>query len=157
MVKKLEKKAKKIKVKMSKIEEILKKLNIDIPSPPKPVGNYAAFSKYEKLIYISGQLPIGADGKIITGKVIKDVSLEQLGFFTLISSSHVCVDMKSLSFRLRIFGLFYDVFVAKSGHAKGSKRTLIGKIGRSKHTFLSLSTSVIRFTSLSRAVVLKSV
>ena len=31
---------------MSKIEEILKKLNIDIPSPPKPVGNYAAFSKY---------------------------------------------------------------------------------------------------------------
>ena len=77
MVKKLERKTKKIKVKMSKIEEILKKLNIDIPSPPKPVGNYAAFSKYEKLIYISGQLPIGADGKIITGKVIKDVSLEQ--------------------------------------------------------------------------------
>lgn len=62
---------------MSIIEEILKKLNIDIPSPPKPVGNYAAFSKCEKLIYISGQLPIGADGKIITGKVIKDVSLEQ--------------------------------------------------------------------------------
>ena len=77
MVKKLERKAKKIKVKMSKIEEILKKLNIDIPSPPKPVGNYAAFSKYEKLIFISGQLPITADGKIITGKVIKDVSLEQ--------------------------------------------------------------------------------
>ena len=71
MVKKLERKAKKIKVKMSKIEEILKKLNIDIPSPPKPVGNYAAFSKYEKLIYISGQLPIRADGKIIIGKVLK--------------------------------------------------------------------------------------
>ena len=62
---------------MSKIEEILKKLNIDIPLPPKPVGNYAAFSKYEKLIYISGQLPITGDGKIITGKVIKDISLEQ--------------------------------------------------------------------------------
>ncbi|MFM7985772.1 MAG: hypothetical protein ACKPKO_41305, partial [Candidatus Fonsibacter sp.] len=61
VVKKIERKAKKIKVKMSKIEEILKKLHIHIPSPPKPVGNYAAFSKYEKLIYISGQLPIGAD------------------------------------------------------------------------------------------------
>jgi enamine deaminase RidA (YjgF/YER057c/UK114 family) len=62
---------------MSKIEEILKKLNIDMPLPPEPVGNYAAFSKYGKLIYISGQLPVRADGKIITGKVIKDVSLEQ--------------------------------------------------------------------------------
>ena len=62
---------------MNKIEEILKKLNINIPSPPKPVGNYAAYSKYEKLIFISGQLPITTDGKIITGKVIKEVSLEQ--------------------------------------------------------------------------------
>jgi enamine deaminase RidA (YjgF/YER057c/UK114 family) len=62
---------------MSEIEKILKKLNINIPSPPKPVGNYGTFSKYEKLIYISGQLPIGADGRIITGKVIKDISLEQ--------------------------------------------------------------------------------
>ena len=77
MVKKLERKVKKIKPKMNKIEEILKKVNINIPNPPKPVGNYAAFSKYEKLIFISGQLPITTDGKIITGKVMKDVSLEQ--------------------------------------------------------------------------------
>jgi len=62
---------------MNKIEEILKKININIPNPPKPVGNYAAFNKSEKLIFISGQLPITADGKIITGKVIKEVSLEQ--------------------------------------------------------------------------------
>ena len=62
---------------MNKIEEILKKINITIPNPPKPVGNYAAFSRYEKLIFISGQLPITADGKIITGKVMKEVSLEQ--------------------------------------------------------------------------------
>jgi enamine deaminase RidA (YjgF/YER057c/UK114 family) len=77
VVKKIKRKVKKKKVKMNKIEEILKKLNINIPTPPKPIGNYAAFSKYEKLIFISGQLPITADGKIITGKVIKEVSLEQ--------------------------------------------------------------------------------
>ena len=62
---------------MSKIEEVLKKLNINIPIPPKPVGNYAAFSRHEKLIFISGQLPIAADGKLITGKVMKEISLEQ--------------------------------------------------------------------------------
>ena len=61
---------------MNKIEEIIKKININIPSPPKPVGNYAAFSKYEKLIFISGQLPITSDGEIITGKVMKEISLE---------------------------------------------------------------------------------
>jgi enamine deaminase RidA (YjgF/YER057c/UK114 family) len=77
VVEKIKKKVKKKKVKMNKIEEILKKLNINIPTPPKPIGNYAAFSKHEKLIFISGQLPITADGKIITGKVIKEVSLEQ--------------------------------------------------------------------------------
>jgi len=76
VVKKLERKVKKLKLKMNKIEEIIKKININIPSPPKPVGNYAAFSKHEKLIYISGQLPITSDGKIITGKVMKEVSLE---------------------------------------------------------------------------------
>jgi enamine deaminase RidA (YjgF/YER057c/UK114 family) len=64
-------------MKMSNIEVILKKLNINIPNPPKPVGNYAAFSRHEKLIFISGQLPITLDGKIMTGKVIKDISLEQ--------------------------------------------------------------------------------
>mgnify|MGYP000159043802 CR=1 FL=1 len=62
---------------MNKIEEILKKININIPNPPKPVGNYAAFNKSEKLIFISGQLPITVDGKIITGKVMKEVTLEQ--------------------------------------------------------------------------------
>ncbi|MSP06311.1 MAG: RidA family protein [Candidatus Fonsibacter sp.] len=62
---------------MSKIEEILKKINITIPNPPKPVGNYATFSRHEKLIFVSGQLPVTSDGKIITGKVIKEISLKQ--------------------------------------------------------------------------------
>jgi len=62
---------------MNKAEEIIRELNINIPSPPKPVGNYSAFSRYEKLIFISGQLPIADDGKITTGKVIKDISIEQ--------------------------------------------------------------------------------
>ena len=77
MEKKLKGKIKKKKLKMTKIEEVLKKININIPIPPKPVGNYAAFSKYEKLIFISGQLPITTDGKIITGKVMKEISLEE--------------------------------------------------------------------------------
>ena len=68
--------------------------------------------------------------------------------------SRACIDWKSLSFRLRFYGLAGKVLVTKSAHVKGSKRIETGKIGSSKHIFLSLSTSVIRVTSLSRAVVL---
>ena len=58
------------------ITENLKKLKIEIPNAPDPVGAYVAFKKTGKLIFISGQLPIGQDGKPIKGKIGKDLSLE---------------------------------------------------------------------------------
>ena len=54
----------------------LKELNIDLPKAPNPVGAYVAFKKVENLLYISGQLPISADGKMIRGKIGKDLTLE---------------------------------------------------------------------------------
>tara|TARA_Y100000590_G_scaffold384089_1_gene455224 strand:+ start:629 stop:1090 length:462 start_codon:yes stop_codon:yes gene_type:complete len=56
--------------------ENLKKLNINLPPAPDPVGAYVAFKKSGKLIFISGQLPIDSDGKPIKGKIGKDLSLE---------------------------------------------------------------------------------
>tara|TARA_Y100000590_G_C15520934_1_gene939385 strand:- start:389 stop:850 length:462 start_codon:yes stop_codon:yes gene_type:complete len=56
--------------------ESLKKLNIELPNAPDPVGAYVAFRKTGKLIFISGQLPIAKDGKAIKGKIGKDLSLE---------------------------------------------------------------------------------
>ncbi|MDC0473146.1 RidA family protein [Pelagibacteraceae bacterium] len=55
----------------------LKSLNIILPEGPAPVGAYVAHKTIGKLIFISGQLPIKADGKIIIGKVGKDLTLEQ--------------------------------------------------------------------------------
>ena len=55
----------------------LKKLNITIPDAPDPVGAYVAYKYAGKLLYISGQLPIGKEGKIIKGKIGKDLSLEE--------------------------------------------------------------------------------
>ena len=54
----------------------LKELNIDLPKAPNPVGAYVAFKKVENLLYISGQLPISTDGKMIKGKIGKDLTLE---------------------------------------------------------------------------------
>ena len=56
--------------------ENIKKLNLDIPDAPAPVGAYVAFKKVGNLLYISGQLPITNDGKIIKGKIGKDLTLE---------------------------------------------------------------------------------
>ena len=47
-----------------------------MPEAPAPVGAYVAFKKVKNLLFISGQLPITPDGKIIKGKIGKDLTLE---------------------------------------------------------------------------------
>ncbi len=59
------------------IENKLKELNIELPNAPDPVGAYVAFKKINNLLFISGQLPISKDGKIIKGKIGKDLTLEE--------------------------------------------------------------------------------
>ena len=58
------------------IENKLKELNIELPNAPDPVGAYVAFKKINNLLFISGQLPISNDGKMIKGQIGKDLTLE---------------------------------------------------------------------------------
>ena len=58
------------------ISENLKKLNIDVPDAPDPVGAYVAYKIIGNLLYISGQLPIDSNGKMVKGKIGKDLKLE---------------------------------------------------------------------------------
>ena len=58
------------------IADNLKKLNIELPNAPNPVGAYVAYKIINKLLYISGQLPIKSDGEIIKGKIGKNLTLE---------------------------------------------------------------------------------
>jgi len=58
------------------IENKLKELNIELPNAPDPVGAYVAFKKINNLLFISGQLPISSDGKMVKGKIGKDLTLE---------------------------------------------------------------------------------
>jgi len=59
------------------VENKLKELNISLPKAPSPVGAYVAFKKIDKFLFISGQLPIDIDGKMIKGKIGKDLTLEE--------------------------------------------------------------------------------
>jgi len=62
---------------MSLIEERLKKLNIILPEPKAPVGSYVATKIVGKLLFISGQVSIDKNTKLITGKIGKDLNLDQ--------------------------------------------------------------------------------
>ena len=59
------------------IENKLKKLKIEIPDAPDPVGAYVASKISGNLIFISGQVSVMPDGKLIKGKVGKDLDLNE--------------------------------------------------------------------------------
>jgi len=59
-----------------KPEDILKENNIILPEAADPVGSYVAAKIIGKLLYISGQISIGSDGKLIKGKLGKDLKVE---------------------------------------------------------------------------------
>jgi enamine deaminase RidA (YjgF/YER057c/UK114 family) len=59
------------------VYENLKKLNLEIPKAPDPVGAYIAYKKTVNLLFISGQISIDSNGKITKGKLGKDLTIEQ--------------------------------------------------------------------------------
>ncbi len=58
-------------------ENKLKSLGIILPEAPDPVGAYVPSKITGNLIFISGQVSKQPDGKLITGKVGRDLNLEQ--------------------------------------------------------------------------------
>ena len=58
-------------------EDKLKELNLTIPSSPKPLGSYKPLSEVGNLIFVSGTLPIDSQGKMIKGRLGKDLSIEE--------------------------------------------------------------------------------
>jgi enamine deaminase RidA (YjgF/YER057c/UK114 family) len=57
------------------IEKRLAEIGLDLPQPAAPVASYVPAVEVGGLLYISGQLPF-VDGKIVTGRLGENVSLE---------------------------------------------------------------------------------
>src|SRR5258706_13407267 len=55
----------------------LKDLGIELYSPTKPMGNYVKVVRTGNLLYFAGHGPTKADNSNITGKVGKELTLEQ--------------------------------------------------------------------------------
>ena len=56
-------------------EENIKKLNIKLPNPADPVGSYVATKITGKLLFISGQISMDAEGNLIKGKLGNDLDV----------------------------------------------------------------------------------
>ena len=59
------------------IERRLKELNLKLPDPKSPVGAYVATKFVGKLLFISGQVSVDSSGKLIEGKIGKDLDMKQ--------------------------------------------------------------------------------
>tara|TARA_B100000700_G_scaffold256923_1_gene290406 strand:- start:101 stop:562 length:462 start_codon:yes stop_codon:yes gene_type:complete len=59
------------------LEKKIKELKIKLPEPKDPVGSYVAYKFIGKLLYISGQISTDDKGKLIIGKLGKDLNVAQ--------------------------------------------------------------------------------
>ena len=58
-------------------EKKIQELKIKLPEAKPPVGSYVATKITGNLLFISGQISIAENGKLIKGKIGKDLSTEQ--------------------------------------------------------------------------------
>ena len=57
-------------------EKKIIELGLELPEAKAPAGNYVATKIVGKLLYISGQISISANGELIKGKIGKELSTE---------------------------------------------------------------------------------
>jgi len=58
-------------------EQKLVELGLELPNLPTPVANYVPFKRDGTIVYLSGQGPRRADGTYPTGKVGRDVTVDE--------------------------------------------------------------------------------
>lgn len=61
----------------SKPEARIQELHLTLPNPPKPMAKYKPGVVVGNMLYVSGHGPLKVDGKLITGRVGADTTLEQ--------------------------------------------------------------------------------
>ena len=59
----------------SSVEKKLSELGVTLPAPGAPVANYVPVVRTGNLLFISGQLPRDAEGKLATGHLGADVDV----------------------------------------------------------------------------------
>ena len=130
-------------------EQKLKELKIELPEPRKPVANYVKYVRTGNLIYLAGEGPARSDGTFVTGKLGKDLTVEQgyeaarLAGINMLSTLKDAVgDLKKVKRIVKVLGLvnctedfkdqpkvmngFSDLMVAVFGENGKHARSAVG-------------------------------
>ena len=137
------------------VEENLKKLNINLPKAPDPVGAYVATKISGNLVFVSGQLPLDSEAKIIKGKVGKDLNLEQgqeaaklCALNILAQLKKICGNLDKVKSCVKITGYVNstETFIDQPKVINGAS-DLISKVfgDKGKHTRAAVSASSLPF------------
>jgi enamine deaminase RidA (YjgF/YER057c/UK114 family) len=93
-------------------EARLKELGIVLPSVPTPVANYVPFRLAGSLLFLSGQGPRDEKGSMLTGKVGKDVSVEEgyrrarlIGLGLLAAARQAVGSLDRVDFVVKLLGM----------------------------------------------------
>ena len=62
---------------MSQVEEKLKQMGYALPTPPSPMANYIPGYRAGNLVFLSGVTSRRSEGTTVTGKLGKDLTVEQ--------------------------------------------------------------------------------
>ena len=57
------------------VEQRMRELGIELPSPPKPMATYSTAVRTGNLLYVSGTGPLGADGSYVEGRLGADLDV----------------------------------------------------------------------------------
>ena len=99
------------------INDRIKKLNIKLPQAKLPVGSYVATKITGNLLFISGQISIDENGKLIKGKVGKDLSVDdgynaakRCGLSIVSQAKDACDgDLSKIKSCIKLTGFVYSI------------------------------------------------
>ncbi len=146
---------------MSLIEQRLQALGVTLPEPAAPVANYVAAVRTGSLLFISGQLPLGVDGKLSpthVGKLVPDSAIEpaseaaRLCAINLIAQAKAAVGDLDKIVRVVRLGGFFNVATSFDALAKAMNGAsdLIAEVfaERGKHARTTVGVSHLPLNAL---------
>ena len=133
-------------------DEKIKELNIKLPEATNPVGSYVATKISNKLLFISGQISISANGELIRGKLGKDLKTEQgyeaakrCGLSIVSQVKKYCDnDLSKVKSCIKLTGFVNstDEFIEQPKVINGASELIASIFGNSgKHTRAAVSTN----------------
>ena len=132
-------------------EDNLRKFNINLPQAPDPVGLYVASKIVGNLVFISGQVSFDPNGKLIKGKIGKEINMEQgqeaakfCALNLLSQLRKICGNLDKVKGCIKITGYVnsIDSFVDQPKVVNGASDLISKVFGENgKHTRAAVSTN----------------